>query len=747
MRRFLTLGLLLLLGAGSTHAQQDALLEPEKAFAFTAVAAAPDRIEARWDIADGYYMYRDKFHFELQADGVRLGEPVYPPSKSKDDEFFGRMEIYENAVVVSLPLERLAEHSREVVLRAQGQGCNEPIGVCYPPLTQEVGLKLAAAAAGGGDAPGSAASAVAELEKLLGGFAEEPEFLDPEEAFRVEVRARGNGVSAHFDIADGYYLYRDKLGFEPRTQAVRLGELRLPPGTAKEDEFFGMTEVYYEQAVIDIPLERPGASPVSLALDVSYQGCAERGICYPPITKAFTVALPALVSDAQAAETDAGAAGVRQAALTERAFLGYVTAAFGTGLLLTFTPCVLPLIPILSSIIVGQRGRMTRLRGGVLSIAYVLGTAVTYTAVGVVAGATGDQLQAYFQSAWTIAVVSTLFAAMAASMFGLYEVQMPSFLQSRLQRQTDYLRGGSLGVVFALGIVSALIVGACVSPLLISALGVALAKGDPVLGGAIMFSMALGMGVILVAIGFGAGFLLPKAGLWMERVKQTFGVLLLAVAIYLLGTIPEVPVLLLWGVLLIVTAVYLGATQALPEGANGWRYLWKGMGTVMLVWGVLALVGGLLGNRDLFDPVPQMATMGVGTGASTATATAGNGELFHAVATVSELESRLGEARAAGKPVILDYYADWCIDCVRMERGTFQHPRVNRELRGRFVLLQVDVTDPNDAEAREIKRRFGVFGPPAMLFFDASGREVRDLRLYGYRGPDEFLQILSQAGA
>ena len=415
--------------------------------------------------------------------------------------------------------------------------------------------------------------------------------------------------------------------------------------------------------------------------------------------------------------------------------------AFLTGIALTFTPCVLPMVPILSSIIVGQGGEITKLKGGSLAASYVLGTAVTYTIAGWVAGATGEQLQAYFQNAWAIGSVSVILLLLAFSMFGLYEIQMPSFLQSSLQNRTQRLEGGRMGMVFVLGIVSALIVGACVSPLLIVALGVAIVKGDPVLGAAIMFAMAMGMGVFLIALGLGAGYLLPKAGDWMDRVKHVFGVLLLGVAIYLLGLIPEVPVLYLWSALFIICAVYLGALQNLPEGAGGWRHLWKGVGVFMLVWGVLALVGGMAGNRDILRPVELTGASGLLTG------TAGDRQGAHAdfrrVATITDLDSGLADARTQGKPLLLDYYADWCVDCLRMEKATFGDPEVATLLNDRFVLLQVDVTDPGDDFSKAVKKRFGVFGPPAMLFFDDRGSERQELRRYGFMGPDEFLNHIS----
>jgi thiol:disulfide interchange protein DsbD len=334
-------------------------------------------------------------------------------------------------------------------------------------------------------------------------------------------------------------------------------------------------------------------------------------------------------------------------------------------------------------------------------------------------------------------------------MFGFYQLQVPSSIQSllhhhstRMHHQAKQWFGGELIGAFILGLISALIIGACVSPVLVSVLGAAIAAKDPVLGGAIMFSLAHGQGAILIALGVGAGFLLPKVGIWMDSVKHLFGALLIAVAIYLLGYLPQVPVLFLWAALLIVSAVYLGATQNLPDSAGGWRYLWKGIGTVLLIWGGLALLGGFAGHRDILNPLPLSSLSSDMLPGNGGVQPATEKRLFERVSSLSMLETRLAAAKAAGKPVILDYYADWCTDCLRMEKATFVDPRVREELRNRFVLLQADVTDPNDPEGKAIKGRFGVYGPPAMLFFAANGEEYRELRTYGFRNVEEFLALL-----
>ncbi len=766
---FTALFLLPLLAVAAT---EDELLEPDKAFALTTRVVDAHTLEASWKIAPGYYLYRDKFKFESLDGAVALKPAVLPAGKVKEDQFFGKTEIYTKSVKVRLPLAQRPEGASEARLKIVAQGCNEPIGVCYPPITKEIRFKLSALVAKAAAAEPKTGQ-IASLKDLA--KAVEPaangEPVDPAKAFRVDVATAGNdALLARFIIDDCCYLYRDKITFAlarrdgtaaesatatslsrgPRLDPIadiKLGSYTLPQGKTKTDEFLGKTEVYYNGFEVRLPISGVSAARGDYALKVGYQGCSEKGvtICYPPATQTLVLA----VADGKLLVGRADTATAPEAPKRSRqGLLLAVAAAFGVGLLLTFTPCVLPMIPILSSVIVGSSDRhVTKLEGGLMSASYVLGTAVTYTVAGVLAGATGEQLQAYFQHPAALVIFSAILGFLALSMFGFYELHLPAFLQTALHKRsadihlkTKHTKVGALFGVFAMGLVAALIVGACVSPLLISALGVAIANRDPVLGGAIMFSMALGMGVILIAIGVGAGFLLPKAGAWMQKVKDVFGVLLLAVAIYMLGLIPQVPVLLLWATLLIVTGVYLGATQSLPAGTGGWQYLWKGFGTVLLVWGVLALLGGFAGHRDVMNPLP-LSSIG---GGATAAAPAPGEHLFARVKTLAELDNKLAAAKNAGKPVMLDYYADWCTDCVRMEKATFAQPAVRAEMQGRFVLLQADVTDPNDAEVKAMKQRFGVFGPPAMLFFGSDGAERRDLRAYGFRSPGDFLAMLRQ---
>ncbi len=713
----------------------DDLLEPERAFAFSAEVISPEEIMATWQIAPGYYMYLDKFGFDADPSGVAIAQVNYPPARTKHDEFFGDVQILEHSARITIALQRSVSDSGELLLSARGQGCNEPVGVCYPPITQTVTLALPTVT----PPKSNTVNSVADLQQLLGVAASGPEFLDVDDAFVLKVNADGRDMlRAQFSVAPGYYLYRNKLSFETRGGSA-LAEHTLPPGKRKQDPYFGEVEIFATDFDAQLPII-PETTAQEVILIANFQGCAEQGICYPPVEKTFTIALPQVISNAVASENPTTTVGQQAEAdegqtVSTRALVGYLGAAFATGLLLSFTPCVLPLIPILLGTIVGQSGtRRGRATG--LSVVYVLGTVATYAAIGAVAGATGEQLQAYFQNIWAIGAIALILGLMALSMFGFYEIQMPSALQSRLATGSQGLRG-SASMVFILGAASALIVGACVSPLLISVLSIAILNADPWIGAALMSSMALGMGVILVVAGAGATWLIPRSGLWMERVKQAFGVMLLGVAVYLLGAIPAIPVLLLWATLFIITGVYLGAGRTLAADASGWAVFFKGLGIVLLVWGILAMIGGFSGNRSIMAPVSFSSLIGASGGTSEEKAVH-----FESINSLVALDEALAEAKTTDKKVILDFYADWCTDCVRMEKTTFRDPLVTTALGG-YRLLQVDVTDPDDPGGTAIKKRYGVFGPPAILFFNADSREYQSERRYGFIGADVLVALLN----
>ena len=414
--------------------------------------------------------------------------------------------------------------------------------------------------------------------------------------------------------------------------------------------------------------------------------------------------------------------------------------SFIAGLLLTFTPCVLPMVPILSGIIVGQGDNMTTRKAVMLSVTYVLGTALTYTLMGALAGATGEQLQAYFQNIWVIGVMSLIFVFMALSMFGLFTVQLPSFIQTRLNAQSDGIKGGSLSMVFLLGMISALILGACVSPVLISFLGVAIAKGDALLGALMMFAMAIGMGLPLILLGFGAGKLLPKAGMWMDKVKYVFGILLMAVAIQIFSTLNLVSELLLWGVFAIFLGIYFGAIETLKEGDNFQKFL-KAVGVILLIWGSILLIGAAKGNDSLSTPLEEQISYEPNPTLQNAVPIKKR-ELFTSIHNMDDLAKVQKKAVAKNKPLIIYFYTDYCSVCKRLKATTYKDKKVQRILNGSYVTAKLNMTEKSDKEMLKVKKHFKIFGTPGFVFFDREGEELEDYQFYGYQGAEEFYDTL-----
>ncbi|MBL8395739.1 MAG: protein-disulfide reductase DsbD [Candidatus Accumulibacter sp.] len=578
------------------------------------------------------------------------------------------------------------------------------------------------------------------LVLLLSALAQAEEFLDPAVAFKPSARAiDGRTIEVHFAIAKGYYLYRDKFRFAADSLTARLGTPLLPPGKEKFDDNFGKVEVYYDEALIRLPVDRNSSGPLTLTLKLTSQGCADAGICYPPQQQSLGLQLPDPATpalDTPAAGSPATDESGRIVQLFRHAgFWLLIGSFFGFGLLLSLTPCVFPMIPILSSIIVGSERDghgVSHTRGFLLSLAYVLGMAVTYAVAGVAAGLTGTLLATTLQNPWVLSAFAAVFVLLSLSMFGFYELQLPTFLQSRVSEEARHLRGGSLPGVAAMGALSAIIVGPCVAAPLAGALLYIGQSGDALLGGLALFVMALGMGAPLLAVGLSAGSLLPRSGPWMEAVKKAFGVILLATAVWLVSpVIPAVVQMIAWALLLIVPAIYLHALDPLPPHAKGWQRFWKGIGIVMLLFGAAMLLGSLAGSRDPLQPLSVLRNSAATVDAKTLP--------FVRVRSLTELDNRL---TAADRPVLLDFYADWCVSCKEMERFTFADPRVQARLAG-WTLLQADVTDNAQAD-QALLQRFRLFGPPGIIFFDRHGKEIEGVRVVGFQSADEFLALLSR---
>lgn len=571
---------------------------------------------------------------------------------------------------------------------------------------------------------------------FLASLAHAEEFLDPLVAFKPTARALdGQTVEVVYTIAKDYYLYRDKFRFSAEGGAATLGTPLLPKGKEKDDDTFGRVEVYYKTVAIRLPVERISSGELPLRLAVTSQGCAEAGVCYPPQTQTVSVTLPDPATTPSASPANDGSgdeSGLIASTLKDAGFWAILAFFFLAGLGLSLTPCVFPMIPILSGIIAGQGHKASHARGFALSLTYVLGMALTYAAVGVAAGLSGTLLSVALQNAWVLSAFALIFVILSFSMFGFYELQLPTALQSKLSEESSHLQGGRGIGVFLMGALSALIVGPCVAAPLAGALLYIGQTGDAVLGGTALFVMALGMGAPLIAVGTAGGSLLPKTGPWMEGVKKGFGVLLLATALWLVSPVlPEVVVMLGWAALLIIPAIFLHALDPLPAQAKGWQRFWKGIGIVMLLTGAALLIGALAGGRDPLQPLAGLR------GAAIAAET--RKLPFEPVRSVAELEARVA---SAGRPVMLDFYADWCVSCKEMEKFTFSDPAVQEKLAG-FTLLKADVT-ANNADDKALLARFQLFGPPGIIFFAADGRQIDGVRVVGFQDAPTFLRSLQR---
>ena len=578
----------------------------------------------------------------------------------------------------------------------------------------------------------------------------QPNFLTADQAFQVSATATGpDSVRLDWRITDGYYLYRSRIHVKSASP-VQLGALSLPEGKSQTDEYFGTQQIYEHTLSAALPVARSaGGGAGSLAIDVTYQGCAHAGLCYPPITKTLAVTLPpaGAAGGGTAAAAPDTAAGVTAGATTAASSSGFVSEQdrlaalirngnlllvlatfFGLGLLLAFTPCVLPMVPILSGIIAGHGANVTTLRAFMLSLTYVLGMACTYTLAGIAVAAAGSHVQALFQQTWIIVLFAGLFVVLALSMMGLFTLQMPAAIQTRLSAASNRQTAGNFGGVAVMGALSALIVTTCVAPPLVATLAVIGQSGNMARGAAALFAMSLGMGAPLLVVGASAGKLLPKAGPWMDTVKQLFGVMMLAVAAWMLTrVVPARAVLLLWAV---PSAV---AAWLLWRGARGIRHLpilVRAAAVVAAGYALVLIVGAGVGGTDPLAPLPAL-----------------NGHqqelTFRTIKSVGDLDREVSLAQASGRPLMLDFYADWCVSCKEMEKYTFTDPAVQATLKD-AVLLRANVT-ANDTDDQALMKRFDIIGPPTIAFYGADGHERAPYRVVGFMKAPEFAALSRKA--
>jgi len=759
----LLVGLAALWPAAAPRAEDD-FIPPEQAFKYT-VSATADAITVQWNVTPGYYLYRKRLGFESSTPGITLAAPVFPKGVDHEDEFFGKQEVYRGAGNrFVLPYTRagntVANGPASATVLLKLQGCADA-GLCYPPMKWTATVALPATSPV--TSPVTSLAGLKALASASEARSADQEFLPPTEAFRVSATAlAADRIRVSFMVTPGYYLYQKRLkaGLEGAPTGVMLTPIIWPVGSPHNDEYFGQQTVYPESFEAELVVQRgttTGALTVGLAIGL--QGCAEAGLCYPPDTRHITVALPAVGaapstptstaaldrSAGSAAQASSAAASTaptgtgmvseqdRLAKLVAHGSLWLVLASFfGFGLLLAFTPCVLPMIPILSGIIAGQGEQVTPMRGFLLSLSYVMGMALTYTIAGAAFAAAGQQAQAIFQQPWILALFALMFVGLALAMFGFYELQLPAGLQTRLNGVSGKLSGGKVLSTALMGALSSLVVTACVAPPLVAALAVISQTGSVLRGGLALFSLSIGMGAPLLVVGASAGKLLPRAGAWMETVKQVFGVLFLGVAVWMAERILPAPlVMVLW-------AGVAGAALWVFWPPRGWRPFGAGLAlrgllvAAAALWGLALLVGAGFGGKDPLRPFE-----GTRFGAATPQAL-----VFTSIHSVADLDRELAAAKAAGRRVMVDFSAEWCVSCKEMEKYTFRDPAVQAAL-APYVLLQADVT-ANSADDQAMLQRFAIFGPPTTAFFGPEGRERTDFRLVGFVAADAFRAHLAR---
>ncbi|MFT3906240.1 MAG: protein-disulfide reductase DsbD [Steroidobacteraceae bacterium] len=589
------------------------------------------------------------------------------------------------------------------------------------------------------------------------GSASGDEFLPVAQAFHFKAEASGaEQITLRWLIAPGYYLYRDRIKLSSDSTEATLGQPTMPAGIQKQDQYFGPQVIYHDELTVPVSVSHAGSAAFTLPLKVSYQGCAEAGLCYPPVTQTLNIQMPAgqgstsagnsaassatsnTSADGAVASSPASGSGGQPGYVSQQDWLASVIlndnvfvmlgVFFASGLLLAFTPCVLPMVPILARLIAGQGQQVNTRRAFLLALVYVLGMAVTYSAAGAVAGLAGKQVQAALQQTWVVLLFAALMVAMALSMFGAFTLQMPAALQTRLSGVSNRQQAGSYVGVAVMGALGALIVTTCTAPALVAALVVIGQTGNVARGASALFAMSLGMGVPLLAVGTSAGVLLPKAGAWMDGVKRLFGVLMLGMAAWMLSRVLNGP----WTLVSFAIPALLGAWVLwgfAPRGTP--QFVARVLGVAVAAYGALLLSGAARGHGDVLAPWRSPA------------AVAAEALPFQTIKSVDQLDAAVRDAQAAGRPVLLDFYADWCTSCKEMERYTFTDPQVKQTL-GRAVLLRADVTANDDVD-QALLARFRILGPPTIAFYGPQGQERAEYRVVGYMKAAEFAAVLRQA--
>ena len=744
--RFILPVLLLIIAGLFAPAQAD-LLPVDEAFTLKAERKS-NNIILNFKIAEGYYLYKEKIRISSDVSKA-LGRVIFPIAHIQEDEFFGSVGIYRNKVKIIIPI--LENKIKALNLSVSYQGCADiDIDVCYPPVQKNMLIQLASNSTvdnfsakdiikTAGDAISKAGERGKNIfNRFIGGDDFEP--LPPDEAFIFALGAQDEKtLIATWRILPDYYLYRDKIAFD--VQGANIKRVVLPKGKIKDDPYFGTVEVYKGVLEAEILLTDAGRN---IEVSAKYQGCWEGGVCYPPQEKHVSLTLPIstensapkyaqVFTDIKAPDVDKSKYESEDTTivniLKSDKLWWILVSFFGFGLLLSFTPCVFPMIPILSGIIVGQGVHISLMRAFIMSLVFVLSISLTYALAGVAVGYSGENLQIWFQNPWIIASFSAVFVVLAFSMFGYFDIQMPARFQKKVRDLSNQQKSSLWGVA-VMGVLSALIVGPCVAPPLAAALIYIGQTGDAVLGGLALFVMSIGMGIPLLLIGTSAGKILPKMGAWMDKVKAVFGILMLGIAIYLLDRIiGDLASLILWASLITISMGAMGVFKPLGKDAAPWQGIFKTIGLIIFAYGILLWLLVARGGGDMLAP---LSVWQIG-GQNTAQTKQLN---FNKVTSNLELDEILMRAQENNQVVMLDFYADWCVSCKIWEREVFTNASVVDKL-SEVIALKADVTK-NNRDDKALMKRFNIIGPPGILFFK-NGAELRHLRIVGEMSVKDFL--------
>ncbi|WP_298609046.1 protein-disulfide reductase DsbD [uncultured Thiothrix sp.] len=740
-------------------------LPVDQAFQVSVEPLDKEQVRVNWKIADGYYLYRKKIdlsskHPEIQLPS--LDKLSFPTGDFKTDANFGQMEVYHQSFTLDIPVTRSpsTQQALELEIEAKYQGCADA-GLCYPPQKKTFKLQLASL----GNTPATPSpnknpvettsvdtttnkldDAKPKLIKPLAANADpavEPLPLD--QAFKYNlVAVDQKTLVAHWDIQPDHQLYRSRISFSIQAnEDFHLDPPLFPAGELVKDDYYGSLEVYTKSLDVSIPIRQTGTTitlPKKLTVITEYQGCSDStGICYPPVKTLVDIDLsaapPKLESLPDTKNTSAIQDDAYTSALAGASLLGTILIFFGGGLLLAFTPCVFPMFPILSGVIAGQSDLSAR-KAFFLSLAYVTASSIAYALIGIFFGLFGANLQTTLQHPVAIGTFATLFVILAFSMFGFFDLQMPTSLQSRLNEFSNKQQGGSLLGAAIMGFISTLIVGPCVAPPLAGALTYIAQTKDAFLGGIALFTMGFAMGIPLLIVGTSAGHLLPRAGTWMDTTKAIFGMLMLGLAISMLKRIVPIEVTMaLTGTLLVSSGIYMGALDKISEESTGWKRFWKSIGLIMVFYGAIQLLGVAVGSTNLFQPLKGVLTVSANT-------VQANHLNFQTIKSVADLEAKLALAKQNQQATMLDFTATWCPDCETLEKVTFVDSNVMKSLQG-VQILRADVSAQDELD-RALAAKFTVPGPPAILFFDLNGNEIRKIRVQGYKNPEQFVKITDQ---